>query len=389
MNYSYCDNGERKAALKNVKRVVVKTGSNLLRRAPQERTAELIGQLVDLRQRGYEVILVTSGAIPTGMELLGRTVRPKEFAQRQALAAIGQCRLMNFYEQACDANGFHCGQLLLTIADLTDRARNTHVAACIQAILDDGCLPIINANDSVCVDEIRIGDNDTLAAYVATILNADLTVLLTTVDGFCEMKGEKQFGERFSVVSELDERLLGMANDTDGNQFSTGGMITKLHAASICTTSGHDFAIIDGRDFSNLQRFFDGEDVGTLFVKPKQVRPMRSWQRFLAFFSTFTGDIIIDEGAAEAIVQHNRSLLPSGIIGSSGAFKAGDSVRLVDSKRRELARGIINFSYSELALICGCRTDEISARLGHPIDHPEVVHRDYLVITAAGTAGRI
>ncbi len=381
MNYQYQDTGERRRTLDGVRRVVVKTGSNLLRSNPKERTRELIDQIAALRQRGIEVTLVTSGAIPVGMGILGKTIRPKEVARVQALAALGQCRLMHYYENACEANGFHCGQLLLTSADLKDRERNIHVAASLRMLLEEGCLPIINENDSVCVDEIKIGDNDTLAAYVATILNVDLTILMTTVDGFRETDSEGNLGERFSVIDQLDNRLLGMAGSTDGNQYSTGGMLTKLHAASICTTSGHPLAIVDGHDFANLGKFFAGEDIGTLFIAPKQAKPMRSWQRFLAFFSEPAGELILDAGAAEAVACRDKSLLPGGVLGASGAFQAGESVRLVTADRTEIARGIVNFSYTEVARICGCRTSELHHRLGHPVETPEVVHKDYLVLT--------
>ena len=381
MNFAYSDSGQRRETLAAVKSVVVKTGSNLVREAPAERTRQLIDQIAALRARGIQTTLVTSGAIPLGMGILGRRQRPRELAGVQALAALGQCYLMRHYEHACEANGFHCAQLLLTSADLNDRARNTHVAACLRALHEDGVLPIINENDSVCVDEIKIGDNDTLAAYVAAILNADLTILLTTVDGFHETASDGTLGKRLSVISQLDDRLLGMAGSTDGNPYSTGGMITKLHAASICLAAGQSLAILDGHDFTALGKFFDGQDLGTLFAGSRQ-RHMRSWQRFLAFFSEPAGDLFLDAGAAEAVTERNKSLLPGGILGSRGAFQAGDTVRLLDAERRELARGVVNFSYTDLARICGAKTADLPQLLGHPVDLPEVVHKDYLVVTA-------
>ena len=381
MNYQYQDQGERAAVLQKVRRLVVKVGSNLVRETPAARTGELIDQLVALRKRGIEVILVTSGAIPLGMNILNRKNRPKDMAKIQALAALGQCYLMRHYENACEAHGFHCAQLLITAADLQNRDRNLHVTACLEALLEAGVLPVINENDSVSVEQIKIGDNDTLAAMVATMLGADLTVLLTTIDGFHESgKADGELGQRISVIRELDDRLLAMAGSTDGNPYSTGGMITKLHAASICTTGGHALAIVDGHDFGNLKRFLEGEDLGTLFLQPDLSHPMRSWQRFLAFFSEPAGSLILDAGATDALIRHNKSLLPGGVLGSSGTFRKGDTVRLVGPDRTEIARGVVNFSYEELAKICGAKTSELSSRLGHPVENTEVVHKDYLVI---------
>ncbi|MBR6470837.1 MAG: glutamate 5-kinase [Victivallales bacterium] len=380
MNYQFQDKGERQATLRKLHRLVVKVGSNLVRENPARRTRELVRQLAGLRERGIEVILVTSGAIPLGMSILERAARPKDMAKVQAMAALGQCYLMRHYENACEEHGFHCAQLLLTAADLQNRDRNLHVTACLRALLDEGVLPVINENDSVSVEQIKIGDNDTLAAMLATMLDADLTVLLTTIDGFHESGVDGTLGQRISVIRELDDRLLAMAGSTDGNPYSTGGMITKLHAASICTTGGHALAIVDGHDFTELERFLNGEDCGTLFLQPNLLHPMRSWQRFLAFFSEPAGTLILDAGAADAVTNRNKSLLPGGILGSNGTFRKGDTVRLVGPERTEIARGVVNFSYEELARICGAKTTELAARLGHPVENTEVVHKDYLVI---------
>lgn len=380
MNYQLVDNGERKERLRSARRIVLKVGSNLVRENPAARTAALIEEIARLREDGKEVILVTSGAIPLGMGVIGKRVRPRELAKRQALAAIGQCHLIRHYEDACEKHRFHCAQLLLTNADLHDRQRNVHVANCLRALLEEGILPIINENDSVTVEQIRIGDNDTLAAYVATMLNADLTVLLTTVDGFHCTGDDGTLGERISVIRTVDSSLLKMAGSTDGNQFSTGGMITKLHAASICMASGMSMAIIDGHDFSAISDFFSGRDCGTLFLQPHLPHPMHAWQRFLAFFSEPAGDLILDGGAAEALVKHHKSLLPCGLLGVSGAFRTGDTVRLLNTNREELARGIVNFNCEQALRICGARTAELAERLGHPVEHPEVVHKDFLVL---------
>ena len=381
MSYQFSDNGIRSQYLAGVKRIVVKVGSNVLRENPARNTAALIDQLQLLRQRGLEVILVTSGAIPLGMSILGKRVRPKELAKVQGLSAVGQCALMHHYENACEKHRTHCAQLLLTAADLRDRERNTHVAACMRGLLDEGILPIINENDSVTVAEIKIGDNDTLAAMVATMLGADLTVLMTTVDAFHEVDRDTgEYGRRFSVVTSPDADLLSMAGSTDGNQYSTGGMMTKLHAASICMADGHALAIIDGRDFANLGRLMAGDDIGTIFCNGGSKSHLRSWQRFLTFFSEPAGAIIIDDGAQEALCIHNKSLLPGGILGIRGAFRRGDPIQIVNTHGREVARGIVNFSSDELARICGAKSSQFAELLGHPVEQAEAVHKDYMVL---------
>ena len=381
MSFLYTDNGERKKTLASLKRVVVKVGSNVLRGNPGGQTQALVDQLVSLQARGIEVVLVTSGAIPLGMTILGKTTRPKDLAKVQGLSALGQCYLMRHYENACEKHGMHCAQLLLTAADLRDRERNMRVAACIRALLDEGILPIINENDSVSVAEIKIGDNDTLAAMVATMLDADLTVLMTTIDAFHETDAKTgEFGRRFSVVTGLDQELLAMAGSTDGNPYSTGGMMTKLHAASICTADGHALAIVDGRDFQNLIRFMDGEDIGTLFCNAGNRNPLRSWQRFLTFFSEPAGAVVVDAGAEEALVQRNKSLLPGGVLGVSGIFRRGDPIQILNASRQEIARGIANFSSEELVRVCGAKSAQLPELLGHPVDSPEAVHKDFLVL---------
>lgn len=387
-SYSFQDQGERAKAFSSVKRVVVKVGTQLLRgvknSSPEKRIEELIDVLVDLRQRGLEIILVSSGAVGFGMTAMQVSARPKKVDHLQALAAIGQHRMMSCYGVACEKHGFHCAQLLLTAADLHDQGRNRHVTQCVNALLADGVLPIINENDSVCVDEIRVGDNDTLAAYVATMLRADLTVILTTVDGLLFSQPEtKELGERLSVVTALDDEVFQMARGTDGNQYSVGGMITKLQAAKIVNLSGEALLIAGGKDFGTLTKVMNGEDLGTLFL-PSRKNRLHSRQRFLAFFSEPAGSLIVDAGAEKAIGKHNKSLLAGGVLGLTGNFHRGDTVCIVNSERKELARGIVNFAFDEVAKICGAQSSEIAAVLGREVDDKEIVHRDFLVVTEDG-----
>lgn len=384
MQYDYEDNGTRVEVLAQVRRVVVKVGTRLLMdvkgQGPAERIRQLVEVVGELRQRGLEVVVVTSGAIGAGMELLETRRRPKSLAALQALAAVGQCQLMTLYEEASSAHGFHCGQLLLTAADLHDHSRHLRVTQCLNELLARNVLPVINENDSVCVDEIKVGDNDTLAALVAGMARADLTILLTTIDGMRERdETTGALGRRMSVVHELDSEVYSMAQGTDGNRFSVGGMITKLRAAAMVTRSGEPLIIAEGFDFAILPRLMAAADVGTVFL-PSRHRRMHARQRFLAFFSEPKGELIVDEGAAVALCGQGRSLLPGGVVGLRGIFMAGDTVRIVNLARQEIGRGTVNFSHEDVSRICGAKSGDLARLLNRPVTSQEVVHRDAMVL---------
>ncbi|MBR0458994.1 MAG: glutamate 5-kinase [Victivallales bacterium] len=384
MNYDFEDKGARAGQLKQIRRVVVKLGTRLLLDVEgstmEERIALLVGEIARLRESGLEVIVVTSGAIGTALRLRDEKKRPKQMAHLQAYAALGQSHLMTAYEEACQALGFHSGQLLLTAADLHDRERHVKVAQCVEALLELGVLPVINENDSVSVDEIKVGDNDTLAALVASMSRADLTILLTTIDGLRERDSATgRLGRRISVVHELSE-VLAMAGGTDGNRFSVGGMVTKLRAAAMTTMAGDPLWIADGTDFSVLRQIFAGEDVGTIFL-PERKGKLHAKQRFLAFFSDPEGELVVDAGAENALRLRGTSLLPSGILGLRGTFAAGATVRIVNTKREELARGTVQFNHADLSKICGAGSTELAGLLGYQPAVTEAVHRNSLVLT--------
>jgi glutamate 5-kinase len=385
MGSEHQDNGQRAAVLPGVRRVVVKVGTRLLTGVRDvskgDRVRALVGEIHALRQRGFEVILVSSGAIGAGMTILGTPKRPRSIPQLQAHAAVGQCRLMYLYETACGEHGFHCAQLLLTAEDVRDRARQLNICNCLHELLASHVLPVINENDSVSVEEIRFGDNDTLAALVGTLARADLTILLTTIDGLHEVAGDGAFGARLSVVHGITPRIRAMAGGTDGNEFSVGGMATKLRAAETVTRAGEPLLIADGRDFAILRDVFAGADVGTLFL-PAGTQRMSAGKRYLAFFSRPAGDVWIDAGAERALCEAGRSLLPSGVRDLRGAFRAGDVVRVLGPAGTEVARGVSNYSRDELARIKGLKTAQLAATLGHDA-YDEVIHRDRLVVTRA------
>ncbi|NLF17367.1 MAG: glutamate 5-kinase [Lentisphaerae bacterium] len=385
MDVNLEDKGCRQRALTGVRRVVVKVGTRLLTDmaglSASQRIDQLVGGLAVLRERGWEVLLVSSGAIGAGMTVLGTARRPRAVPQLQAHAAVGQCRLMYHYETACVARGFHCAQLLLTADDVQNRERHLNVTSCLDALLGQHVLPIINENDSVSVAEIRLGDNDTLAAMVATMLRADLTILLTTVDGMHRRLPDGTLGERLSVVHHIDDELRQMAGGTDGNRFSVGGMATKLRAAEVVMRAGESLIIADGRDFGVLAQIAAGADIGTLFCGRGDTRRMPSHKRFLAFFSEPAGEVVVDAGAEEAVCRKGRSLLPGGVTDQAGAFGRGDTVRIVNAQGLELGRGISNYRCDEVARIKGRKSADIRRILGVDACFDEVIHRDYLVLT--------
>ena len=365
----------RRELLKNARQVVVKAGTRLL--TGQEAIAELVSGIDALRKSGKRVLLVTSGAVGMGMRALELKKRPKELAQVQALAAIGQCRLMAIYEEECRKRGFRTAQLLLTAADLRNRERYLNVMNCVNALWDSGVLPIVNENDSVSVAELKFGDNDTLAGMLASITDSQLTVILTTEQGLRERNEDGTLGERISVVKELSSSIRDMAGGTDNSEFSIGGMSSKLHAAEIVTAAGEHLWIADGREKGMLEQILAGEDVGTVFLPRARRIPGR--KRWISFFSRISGTLLIDAGAEKAVREHGRSLLPSGVKFVSGVFKRGDTVEISGPDGVPFARGLVNFDAADCLRICGHGSAEIHSVLGPNVDE-EVIHRDNLTL---------
>ncbi len=361
------------------KRIVIKVGSRLLNTTghmpKKQRIASLIAQIAQIRERKYEVILVTSGAISTGMELTGMKSRPRQIAMLQAMASIGQSRLMSLYEQECQHHGFHCGQILLSYDDLHDRKKHLNFRNCLNALLTQRVLPVINENDTVSTDEISFGDNDKLAALVATMIHAQLTILLTSVEGLLELNDKE--GRRVPLVRAITGEIRSLAQGPDGNPHSIGGMISKIDAAEICLAAGENLWIADGRDFAILEKILDAHDVGTLFM-PSTAR-VPGAKRWLAFFSEPAGDITIDAGAVQALQKSGKSLLPSGIIAINGDFDQGDTINIIAASGAVIAMGITNYGAADIEKIKGQKSARIATILGR-CDYDEVVHRDNMVI---------
>lgn len=372
------DAASARAGLREARRIVVKIGSRSLvgaslNEGAQEgrgRFAPLAAQVAALRDEGRAVVLVSSGAVALGRGRLGFSARPRSIAQLQACAAVGQSLLMHGWEKAFGAEGVAVAQMLLSHADLEDRERYLNARASLDALLELGAVPVINENDTVAVEEIRFGDNDQLAAMVCTLAGADLLVLLTDVEGLLEPDGR-----RVPWIEDLEEaRRLVTAPEGD---VGSGGMGSKLEAARRAARRGVPVAIADARDPAVLARVLGGEDVGTL-VAPQGAR-LAARKHWIAYTLRPRGDLVLDEGAAEAIRHGGRSLLPAGIVGVRGHFAPGDLVVLRDPAGAEVARGLTRYGTEDAAKLAGARTGEIQSRLGYH-GGDEVVHRDDLVV---------
>ncbi|HUT31937.1 MAG TPA: glutamate 5-kinase [Planctomycetota bacterium] len=370
---------DRPQVLANVRRLVVKVGSNVLTSKTgaldRRRVRHLAEQVSTLCDAGKEVIVVSSGAIAAGVGELGLPGRPKTMPELQAAAAVGQGRLIRAYNESFRRHGRCVGQVLLTREDMEDRARFLNTRNTLRALLDLGCVPIINENDSVSVEEIRYGDNDFLAAHLATLILADLLVILSTVDGLFETDAAGR-PRLVGLVEKVSEEVVAL--DTgETSARGTGGMGSKLRAAAMTTRAGVPVVVAGGRRSNILARVVAGENVGTLFLPAS--RRMASRKRWIGFTARPSGRLLVDDGARRALVERGKSLLASGVRAVHGTFAKGDVVALAVGEEEPFARGLANYSSAELALIQGHHTRDIEARLGHK-DYDEVVHRDNLVI---------
>ncbi len=353
-------------SLKSVSRLVVKLGTGVLtdsRKQPDPAQLEqLVAQLAAVRKAGKEVVLVTSGAVGAGMGALGYAARPRELAEKQACAAVGQSRLMAVYEKLFAKHQIVVAQVLLTHDDLEHHERHLNARNTLVTLLQHGVVPIINENDAVSFTEIKFGDNDKLSALVASLLPADLLVILTTVDGVIENFGQ-QNAKTLSKIEKIDAAISDLAGGTT-SETAVGGMKSKIDAAKIAVSSGIPLVIASGRDTTILKKILAGKDEGTLFVaKPNKLRGRKRW---IAFFHHPKGALFVDDGAKLALREKGRSLLPPGVARCEGEFAKGDVVRICDQNGTEFARGIAKFGSQD---ICG-----------HALPKEELVHRDDLVI---------
>jgi glutamate 5-kinase len=373
----------RTILLAHVKRVVIKIGSGVISDhsgLDLDRIATLCEDVHSLRQRGYEVILVSSAAVAAGKADLGikGSARNLPLPLKQAAAAIGQSRLMRAYKDALRKHGLTAAQVLLTRDDLANRRRYLNARNTLMTLLEYGVVPIINENDTVVIDEIRFGDNDNLSAMTTNLVEAQLLVILSDVDGLYD--SDPRYNTEARLISEVEritpeiEAMAGLEETLLG----TGGMTTKLKAAKRATLFGAGTAIINGLTRHNLLYLFDGHELGTYFLPARD--PMAARKHWIAFTKKPKGKLILDDGAHNAVAERGKSLLPSGIRQLDGTFERGDAVRLCDLNGKEFAKGVTNYNSAELIRIIGKNTKEILQILGYQYGD-EVVHRDNLVIS--------
>ena len=363
------------------KRIVIKVGTSTLTddRGLIDRAylASLAGQIADLKSQGSDVLLVTSGAIRAGMESLGLTRRPKTIPENQAAAAVGQGLLMQTYSDVFRQLGLTVGQVLLTKEDFRERMRYLNARNTMLALFRHGVVPIVNENDTVAVDEIKVGDNDMLAALVASNIEANLLVLLSDVPGLYDAHpGKAESARLIPVVAKIDESIRAMAGGTQGLS-GTGGMRTKIEAAEIATRCGVTMVIADGRRSNVLNEIVQGDGVGTTFLPTK--KSLSGRQRWMAFGAAPKGGVVVNEGAKKMIREKGTSLLAAGITDVVGRFSSGDVVRILDKDGNQIARGFVNYSADDIEKIKGKRSGDIESILGHK-DYDEVVHRDNMVL---------
>lgn len=359
---------DTRTALKSSKRIVVKVGSRTLAARP-ELPRLLAAQFATLMAEGRSLVLISSGAVALGMERLGLTQRPTELAFLQAAASAGQSMLMARYDEAFRAHGLTSAQVLLTQGDLSNRNRVNNARAALAALLDQGAVPIINENDVVATEELRFTDNDQLAAMVVPLVNADALVLLSDVAGVLDEQGN-----RISVLESLDAFI-----DTGAKSaFGRGGMTSKLSAAAKARRAGAATVIGSALEEDTLLRTLRGEDVGTCL--PLVANVLRARQHWIAYALKPRGTLIVDPGAARALLEKQSSLLPVGLVGLRGEFRRGDSVIIEDVSGQEIGRGLARLSTLEAARAAGKKGIDVQAALGGDID-PIVVHKDDLVVS--------
>ncbi len=360
-----------------VKRVVFKLGTGVLTRSVGEldnaRIRGIGREIAALRQRGIEVVIVSSGAVGLGMGRLGLKKRPTRLSSVQKCAAVGQSILIETWQKALSPHGLNVAQLLLTREDVRGRNRHVAIKNLLDEIITDGIIPVINENDSVSSLEIKFGDNDVLSALTAILTRADLLVILSTAPGLIDMKGS---GQIVPVVEKITPQIEAMACGTT-TITAVGGMITKIHAAKIATAAGCGVFIASGEDPARVADLFAGKAIGTFFV-PSKI-PMHSRKRWIAYFNAPQGGVCVDEGAQKALLKGAASLLAKGLTCTQGHFEKGDVISICDKKSTPFARGIAGFSSEQTSTLIGKSSAEVK-KLFPKSTQTEIIHRDTLVL---------
>ncbi|UCG22562.1 MAG: glutamate 5-kinase [Deltaproteobacteria bacterium] len=372
---------ERKKVTGSAQRIVIKVGSSVLA-GKRGLDLGIINRLCDevslLREQGRQVVIVSSGAIASGISKVGLRGMPKTIPQKQAAAAVGQGSLIQAYEEAFSHYDLKVAQILLTSDDLTNRRRYLNARHTLQTLLEWGIIPIVNENDTVVVDEIKFGDNDNLSALIAQLIEADLLVALTDMDGLYDSDPrENQDAKIIPIVHRIDREVKGFAGERPGG-LGTGGMLSKLLAAKKVTSAGVPMIIGNGRNRYVLKQIFDGEEVGTLFLPAERRLPSK--KQWIAHTLKPQGEVIVDAGATKALKLRGKSLLSTGIVSVRGSFEVGAPVRCLSSEEEVIGIGLVNYGSEEIEKIMGVRSNLIEEVLGYK-HSDEVIHRDNFVLS--------
>lgn len=365
----------------HARRIIVKIGSALLtgggRGLDMPAVTDWVAQIAVLRHQDIEILLVSSGSVAEGMCRLGWKTRPRSLHELQAAAAVGQMGLIQTYESLFQGHGLHTAQILLTHDDLSDRQRYLNARSTLLTLLELGVVPVINENDTVANEEIRFGDNDTLAALVANLLEADLLIILTDQKGLYERDPTLDPTAQLVYQASINDARLGEMVGESRSGLGRGGMITKLRAARLASRSGTATVIASGREQNVMARVVAGEELGTFLIP--DVSPMLARKRWLAGQLKLKGKLHLDEGAARVLREDGKSLLPIGVTAVDGDFHRGDLVACVDMEGKEVARGLVNYGADETRVIMRQPSSQIECLLGY-VDEPELIHRDNLVL---------
>ncbi|MGX2032948.1 MULTISPECIES: glutamate 5-kinase [Methylocaldum] len=365
----------------HARRIIVKIGSALLtgggRGLDMPAITDWVAQIAVLRHQDIEILLVSSGSVAEGMCRLGWKTRPRSLHELQAAAAVGQMGLIQTYESLFQGHGLHTAQILLTHDDLSDRQRYLNARSTLLTLLELGVVPVINENDTVANEEIRFGDNDTLAALVANLLEADLLIILTDQKGLYERDPTLDPTAQLVYQASINDARLGEMVGESRSGLGRGGMITKLRAARLASRSGTATVIASGREQNVMARVVAGEELGTFLIP--DVSPMLARKRWLAGQLKLKGKLHLDEGAARVLKEDGKSLLPIGVTAVDGDFHRGDLVACVDMEGKEVARGLVNYGADETRVIMRQPSSQIECLLGY-VDEPELIHRDNLVL---------
>ena len=370
----------RELLLKNVQKIVVKVGTSTLTKSDGQLNIDKIKKIVlelsNLSDKGYDVTLVTSGAVGAGMGMLNMPERPKTLSEKQAVSAVGQVSLMHLYQTLFQEYNKVIGQLLLTKGEFSDRRRYLNVRNVCNTFFDKKIIPVINENDAIVADELKVGDNDTMSALVSGLIDADLVIILSDIDGLYNKNPQKYTDAKLiELVGDITEDVKNMAGG-EGSKFGTGGMITKIIAAEMATKIGTNLVIANGDDPKNITRVVEKENIGTLFVrKNKKISSKKYW---LAYGTNKKGIVTIDEGAEKALLN-GKSLLPVGIKSVEGRFDEGAVIKIENLKKEIIATGITNYSSDEIEAIKGKQSEAIEEILGYQY-HADVVHIDNMLV---------